>query len=187
MSTGMHGTEVGSPRTDALPLLDSDHGTGTLGVPAAVDVKLSPSMPTATRPTDAADVDPAPAPTNAPMLSGHAITSQAASLPDDPSADYRPVLISPVPGPTPSADVPRSVVADSPAPSGSPCSERDGQPVGGAVSPVRSPSPSHAQIPSVRRLLSIGVQTVVILTKRGEHVAGISLSCNLRLYSYAIS
>ena len=184
MPISIHAVETGPlPSSTPAPIVFGD-GTGTLGIPPAMNVGVSPSTPPATPPCGAVDTEPVAAPSDARILSSSAIANSTASLPDVQSADNPPVSSSPIPAIVSSVDVPPSGFAasgddgvspvplcdDSPANSASDESEHAGHPAVDAVPPIRPHSPSDDQPLPVRQMSSIGVQTVVVLTKRGKHV-----------------
>ena len=194
MSTCLHVTEFGSPRSDALPLPVPDESAGAPGIPAGFDVQISTPSLTAVGPSSAADVIPVLALTDALIPSDIAIPSRAPSPPDGPSANDRPMLVSPVPAQASSANVPPSLITDpavdgihsvspdgdSPVNTSNTSTEHIGHPASNALPHISPSSLSDARLTSARQMSSVGVQTLVIITKRGEYAMNCPLLRTLR-------
>lgn len=186
MSTPLRATVVGSPppNTPAVPVSDPDDGL--FAAPSAASLVLPPSSSNTACPND--DVKPN---LDANLSVAQDTTSEAHTispdaLPDVLTINEYPLSFSTAPLPSSSVDTLPSdlpIPADSGIPSipsgeGSPCSgstesELAGHPASDAVPPLCLDGPSPGRVSDVRHLLSIGVQTEIVLTKRGKQALSI--------------
>ena len=169
MSTSLRAIDVDSspPDTPAIPVsVPNDEPSTTLSAaslvlpPSSLHVEVDPTTVQSTT-IGALDISPdtlpdAPTVNEQPLCSSTAPNSSMDTHPSD----------SPVPADDGIPSMPSG--EGSPACSDIAESEPAGHPASDAVSPLHLHSPTPGRVSDVRRLSSVGVQTHIMLTKRGE-------------------